>query len=131
LAAVAYAQGDARANWLWLVVFFIVYTIGELFILPVGLGLFGKLAPAQFAATAIAAWFMAAFFGNLAAGAIGALWSSVSNATFFVIVAGFSALSGAFLLALAPWARGVERTNLPSAERNALNAAAVSADTRH
>jgi POT family proton-dependent oligopeptide transporter len=131
LAAVAYAQGDARANWLWLVVFFIVYTIGELFILPVGLGLFGKLAPARFAATAIAAWFMAAFFGNLAAGAVGALWSSVSNATFFIIVAGFSALSGALLLSLGRWAQVIERTGLPIGETNKLNAAALGADTRH
>ena len=66
LALVAHLSGDARASWLWLVFFFFVYTVGELFILPVGLGLFGKLAPAEFAATAIAAWFMAAFFGNLA-----------------------------------------------------------------
>ena len=50
-------------------------TAGELYILPIGLGLFGRLAPAGFNATTIALWFLAAFFGNLLAGAFGTLWS--------------------------------------------------------
>jgi POT family proton-dependent oligopeptide transporter len=109
LALVAHWSGDARASWLWLVFFFFVYTVGELFILPVGLGLFGKLAPAEFAATAIAAWFMAAFFGNLAAGAVGALWSSVSVPVFFVITGGIGVASGVLLFALSGWAYRIEK----------------------
>jgi POT family proton-dependent oligopeptide transporter len=109
LALIAHLSGDARASWLWLAFFFFVYTVGELFILPVGLGLFGKLAPAEFAATAIAAWFMAAFFGNLAAGAVGALWSAVSVPTFFVIAGGIGILSGALLFALSSWAYRIEK----------------------
>src|SRR5262249_13653266 len=77
LALVASWTGGERASWLWLVLYFLVYTVGELFILPVGLSLFGKLAPRALAATAIAAWFVAAFFGNLAAGYLGTLWSAV------------------------------------------------------
>jgi len=110
LAGVAQIGGGAPANWLWLVLFFLVYTVGELFILPVGLGLFGRLAPARFAATAIAAWFMAAFFGNLAAGAVGALWTALPNPEFFAVVGGFSGLAGVLLLALSSWAGRVERS---------------------
>ncbi|HWA92191.1 MAG TPA: peptide MFS transporter [Rhizomicrobium sp.] len=108
LAAVAAWAGGARASWLWLVLYFLVYTVGELFILPVGLSLFGRLAPRAFAATAIAAWFMAAFFGNLLAGAVGGLWSTLSPATFFIVAGGIGLASGALLLALAPWARRTE-----------------------
>ncbi len=108
LAGVAAWAGVARANWLWLVFYFVIYTIGELFILPVGLGLFGRLAPRAFAATAIAAWFMAAFFGNLAAGAVGALWSVLTPAVFFTVTGAVGLLSGALLLALSPWAKRVE-----------------------
>ncbi|MBV9991123.1 MAG: peptide MFS transporter [Alphaproteobacteria bacterium] len=108
LASVAAWAGPERANWLWLVLFFLVYTTGELFILPVGLGLFGRLAPRGFAATAIAAWFVAAFFGNLAAGGVGSLWSTMTPATFFVVTGVLAALSGALLLCLVPWARGIE-----------------------
>lgn len=108
LALVAAWTGTERVSWLWLVLYFLIYTVGELFILPVGLSLFGKLAPRAFAATAIAAWFMASFFGNLAAGQLGALWSSVPPATFFAIVGGVAMLSGLLLLGISGWARRVE-----------------------
>lgn len=104
LAVVAWVA-DGHASWLWLAVFFVVYTIGELFILPVGLGLFGRLAPPGHAATMIAAWFAASFFGNLAAGVLGTAWSVLAPPTFFVVVALVAACSGASLFALSPWAR--------------------------
>jgi POT family proton-dependent oligopeptide transporter len=89
LAAVAawYTRHGGAASWLWLVAFFVVMTAGELFILPVGLGLFGRLAPPRYAATSIALWFFAAFVGNLAAGALGTLWSEFSPAEFFCLTA--------------------------------------------
>ena len=75
LAAVAAWSGGGvvAQGWIWLIVFFVVMTAGELYILPIGLGLFGRLAPTGFAATTIALWFLAAFFGNLLAGAFGTL----------------------------------------------------------
>ncbi|HEY1963224.1 MAG TPA: hypothetical protein VGG69_12450, partial [Rhizomicrobium sp.] len=132
LAAVAQSAGGERASWLWLAFYFLIYTIGELFILPVGLGLFGRLAPPAFAATAIAAWFMASFFGNLAAGVLGALWSSVSQAAFFAITGGVGILSGLLLLVLSPWAKRVEAASMSAAATEAeLNTAALAADSRH
>lgn len=131
LALIAHMSGDARANWLWLVLFFFVYTIGELFILPVGLGLFGKLAPLEFAATAIAAWFMAAFFGNLAAGAMGALWSVVPVPEFFVISGGVAMLSGVLLFALSSRAHSIEMRAAASLHDPQLETAALAADSRH
>jgi POT family proton-dependent oligopeptide transporter len=95
-------------SWLWVVAFFLIYTIGELFILPVGQGLFGRLAPRRLAATMIAAWFAAAFPGNLAAGWLGTLWSDVPAHQFFLVVAGVSAASGTLLLLLVPWSRRLE-----------------------
>jgi POT family proton-dependent oligopeptide transporter len=131
LAGVAAWAGVERADWLWLALYFLIYTIGELFILPVGLGLFGRLAPREFAATAIAAWFMAAFFGNLAAGAVGALWSEVTPAAFFAITGGIGLVSGALLLALSPWARRTEARAVAPASGAALDVAALAADARH
>ena len=101
LAAVAAFSGGAvvAEGWIWLVIFFVVMTAGELYILPIGLGLFGRLAPGGFTATTIALWFLAAFFGNLLAGAFGTLWSSLSPPQFFAATAAIAALSGALLLA--------------------------------
>lgn len=131
LAAVAYFSGDARASWLWLVLFFFIYTVGELFILPVGLGLFGKLAPLEFAATAIAAWFMAAFFGNLAAGFLGALWSIVSVPVFFAIAGGAAIVSGGLFTALSTWARRIEMRAAETPDDPQIDAAALAAESRH
>lgn len=86
-------------GWWWLALFIVVMTAGELFILPVGLGLFGRLAPRGFTATTIATWFFAGFFGNLLAGWIGTLWGPVSHGYFFA-VAGTVALAAAGLLYL-------------------------------
>jgi POT family proton-dependent oligopeptide transporter len=101
LAAVAATSDGAviAYGWIWLVIFFVVMTAGELYILPIGIGLFARLAPAGFAATAIALWFLANFFGNLLAGAFGRLWSSLSPPQFFAATAAIAALSGALLLA--------------------------------
>lgn len=88
----------APAHWLWLAAFFIVMTAGELYILPIGLGLFGRLAPRGFGATTIALWFGAGFVGNLIAGAFGGLWSHLSAAQFFTLTGAVAGVSGLLLL---------------------------------
>ena len=100
LAAVASwsARSGVPANWLWIVAFFVVYTAGELYILPIGLGLFGHLAPARFNATTIAVWFLAAFAGNFLSGVLGAAWSHLSAAQFFVLTAAVAGVSSLLLL---------------------------------
>ncbi|MDO1529777.1 peptide MFS transporter [Fulvimonas sp. R45] len=98
-----------RASWIWLFVWFVVFTIGELYILPVGLALFGRMAPEGFRATSIATWFFAGFFGNLLAGALGTLWSQMNHGLFFVLVGAVSGLSAALLYMLGRRHRGVGR----------------------
>lgn len=101
------ARTGTHASWLWLAFFFFTYTAGELFILPVGLGLFGRIAPEKYAATMIAAWFAAACFGNLGAGVLGTLWSAMLPWQFFAVVAAVAAIACGLLRALAPHARAV------------------------
>ncbi|MBB6093760.1 POT family proton-dependent oligopeptide transporter [Povalibacter uvarum] len=111
LALVSQAAGGLQAHWVWLVLFLIVYTTGELFILPTGLALFGQLAPATLAATSIALWFSASFGGNLLAGALGSWWSRMDHATFFLSMAGVAALAASLLLLVDRPARNVLRTD--------------------
>ena len=93
--------GGVPAHWGWLVVFFALLTLGELYILPVGLGLFAQLALPGFGATTIAAWFLAAFAGNLVSGVVGTWWSSMSPEGFYLAMAAIAAVSGTLLLMLA------------------------------
>lgn len=77
--------------------YFLLLTLGELFILPIGLGLFARLAPPTLTAFVVACWFSAIALGNLLAGALGTLWSRLPVHHFFLICAGI-AFSAALLL---------------------------------
>ena len=84
-------------NGLWLVAFFMILTLGELYILPTGLGLFARLAPPRLGATTVASWFLAVFSGSLLAGLVGTLWSRTSHAGFFLLLAGLAAVAALIL----------------------------------
>ncbi len=108
LAAAAFTAGEGHANWLWLAAFCAIFTLGELYILPTGLGLFARLAPAGFGATTVAAWYCALATGNLSAGAVGTLWTGRSHAEFFAILTGITAIAAGMLFALDRIARRIE-----------------------
>jgi proton-dependent oligopeptide transporter, POT family len=97
-----------QTYWLWFLAFFVLMTLGELHILPVGLGLFGRLAPKGLASTAIATWYLAGFFGNLLAGWLGGFWSVIGHAAFFALIGMLALVAGILLLFLVPWSRRVE-----------------------
>jgi POT family proton-dependent oligopeptide transporter len=107
LAAVEAAGG--RAHWLWLVLFFVVLTVGELHILPTGLGLFARLAPDGLGATTVAAWFLATFAGSLAAGLVGTGWSRVGHTGFFLILSAIALAAAGLLRLIEPAERRVEQ----------------------
>ena len=97
LAAVTALADGARVDWAWLAVFFVILTLGELYILPTGLGLFAKLAPPRLGATTVASWFLAIFSGSLLAGLVGTLWSKASHPAFFLLLAGLAVAAAALL----------------------------------
>ena len=97
LALVAWRHGSAQAGWPWLVAFFAILTFGELFILPTGLGVFARLAPAGFGATTVAAWFLTIFSGSLSAGFVGILWSYTTHVRFFMLLALLAAAAAVLL----------------------------------
>ena len=108
LAAGAFLSGDARASWIWLALFFVILTFGELYILPTGLGLFARLAPPRLGATTVASWFLVIFAGSLFAGLVGTLWSSFDRVSYFLMLAAIAATSALLLRLLDPYAASVE-----------------------
>lgn len=109
LATIAWTSGPARANWIWLAAFFLIFTFGELFILPTGLGLFARLAPLSLGATTVAAWFFITFTGSLSAGVVGTLWSRLAPAPFFLVLAGLACLSALLLRLLSAPTEAIEQ----------------------
>ncbi len=110
LALIEWTGGGARADWLWFVLFFAIFTLGELFILPTGLGLFARLAPPRLGATTVAAWFLAIFSGSLSAGLVGMLWSRTGHASFLALLAMIAVAAAALLRALDRSVRSVDPT---------------------
>jgi POT family proton-dependent oligopeptide transporter len=104
----AAAASFAHASWIWLFAFFVVFTLGELYILPTGLGLFARLAPPALGATTIAGWFLAIFTGSMTAGVVGTFWSKTSHPAYFTILAAIAALAAALLFVLDRATRRVE-----------------------
>lgn len=109
LALLAATSGGQPVNALWVLLFFVLYTLGELYILPVGLGLFARMAPPGMGATVIAAWFLASFGGNLMSGVVGRGWEALGPAGFFTALAAIAGTAAAALLALVPLLRRMER----------------------
>lgn len=99
LAAVSWNAGaqGAATGWFWLLLFFLVLTFGELFILPTGLGLFARLAPRHLGSTTVAAWFLVTFAGSLSAGLVGGLWSRMEHGVFFALLALLALVAAALL----------------------------------
>jgi POT family proton-dependent oligopeptide transporter len=108
LTWVSLSAAAERASWMWLTLFFVILTFGELYILPTGLGFFARLAPSRLGATTVAAWFLAIFSGSLFAGLVGTLWSSFSRPVFFMTLAIIATIAALLLFLLDRPARRVE-----------------------
>jgi POT family proton-dependent oligopeptide transporter len=92
-----YQQSAAfQVNPSWLLWFYILSTIAELCLSPVGLSMVSKLAPAKFATMLMGLWLLVNFFGNFAAGAFGESWGTTAPIPYFMIFA--VALCGASVL---------------------------------
>ena len=111
LAIVASTENRTGVSWIWLALLIILLTIGELYILPVGIGLFARLAPAGLAATTIALWYSAGFFGNLLAGWFGTLWHVLGTGLFFASTGVIACTAAALLFVFDSAVRRREATN--------------------
>ena len=100
VAAAEAVSGQGSAHWLWLLTFFVVFTLGELYILPNGLGIFARLAPPKLGASTVAAWYFAIFTGSLAAGQVGRLWSRIDHIPFFILLAAIATAAAVLLYLL-------------------------------
>jgi proton-dependent oligopeptide transporter, POT family len=98
VAAAWRATGD-EASWLWLLGYFFVITIGELYLSPIGLSLVSKVAPARMVSMLMGLWLATSFTGNFMAGWLGSFWSGMDKTTFFLMIAGIALIAGAVILA--------------------------------
>jgi POT family proton-dependent oligopeptide transporter len=99
MAVAAWSAGPSKANWLWLGAYFVVITIGELYLSPIGLSLVSKVAPVGMVSTLMGIWLGTIFIGNFLAGWLGSFWTAMDKTHFFLLIAGVAALAGAVIWA--------------------------------
>jgi len=84
--ATAAWSATGKASALWVVGYFILATIGELHVAPIGLALISKLAPAPMLSMLMGVWFAATLPADIFGGFLGGFWSSMAKANFFLLV---------------------------------------------
>jgi POT family proton-dependent oligopeptide transporter len=93
------SAGAPDASWLWLLAYFIVITIGELYLSPIGLSLVSKVSPGRVVSMMMGVWLATSFVGNFIGGWLGSFWAGMDKATFFLMIAGIAAFAGLLMLA--------------------------------
>jgi POT family proton-dependent oligopeptide transporter len=101
LAAAAMSAAGGKASWLWIVAYFVVLTIGELYISPTSLSLVTKVAPARVLSMMMGVWLATSFTGGLLAGYLGSFWSGMAKSDFFVMIALVAAVAGVAVVLVA------------------------------
>ena len=100
MVGAAWQSGGAPdASWLWLFAYFVVITIGELYLSPIGLSLVSKVSPGRVVSMMMGVWLATSFVGNFIGGWLGSYWSSMDKAMFFLMIAGVAAFAGLVILA--------------------------------
>jgi POT family proton-dependent oligopeptide transporter len=70
------------SSW-WLFWFYILCTLGELCLSPVGLSMVSKLAPAAYGTMMMGLWYVMISFGNYTAGLLGEVYGIIDPGTYF------------------------------------------------
>lgn len=104
--AAATTPAGQKISLAWPMAFEVLNSIGFAHMLPVSLALFARLAPKAIQATSIGLYYLAFFAANLMVGYFGGFYETMDTVSFWLMHAGFAAVSGAvfvlFKLLLAP-----------------------------
>ncbi len=92
-------SGKSRVSIWWLLLFFMVLTMGELCLSPVGLSLVTKLAPRRQVGLCMGGWFLATAIAEYAAHYFSGWWGKMTPDNFFMMFV-IMCLVGAALMAV-------------------------------
>ncbi len=95
-------SADFRVTVWWLIAFYLVLTMGELCLSPVGLSLVTKLAPAKHVGLFMGGWFLATAIAEKLAQVFGAYWGKMPPSQYFLIFVVMCAIGALLLAVLVP-----------------------------
>lgn len=99
IPAAGLAGTGMQVSPMWLVGTYLLHTIGELCLSPVGLSAMTKLAPVRYAGLMLGVWFLAASVGNFIGGNVAGFYSTFTPQQIFIAVTVF-VLAAALLMAV-------------------------------
>jgi POT family proton-dependent oligopeptide transporter len=97
----SFTAGGARVSMFWLITTYLLHTVGELCLSPVGLSSVTKLAPRPLVGQMMGTWFMGSALGNLIAGLAAGGFEGMGVEELFLSVAKVTGVAGVVLLVLA------------------------------
>lgn len=108
MAAAHAVPEPEKASVMWLVGTVLIFTVGELYLSPIGLSLVTKVSPKPVVSTMMGIWFASSALGNYATGLLGMFYSTMSPDKFFLMLFGLGVATGCiFLLARNLIAKGI------------------------
>jgi POT family proton-dependent oligopeptide transporter len=84
----------------WLICTYLILTLAELFLSPIGISFVSHMAPPKYKGMAQGGWFTATALGNYLLSVIGSLWLRVPLWALWTILVGCALLSAAFIFAV-------------------------------
>jgi len=94
IAATKVIGPTEKGSLMWLVSTTWLFTMGELYLSPIGLSLVTKVAPARMVSMMMGMWFLSSFFGNYLSGFIGGYYELMSKDAFFTMLMVMGIASG-------------------------------------
>jgi POT family proton-dependent oligopeptide transporter len=89
-----------RVSGMWLFLSYLLATLGELCLSPVGLSMVTKLAPPRFASLFMGVWLLASSVAQYVGGSIGESWGKVPPVAYFKLFVMISVIGAGVLFAL-------------------------------
>ncbi|MDB4993443.1 MAG: Di-/tripeptide transporter, partial [Myxococcaceae bacterium] len=100
LTSLSEKSDNSRVTGFWLFLSYMLATIGELCLSPVGLSMVTKLAPARFASLFMGVWMLASSVAQYAGGSIGESWGTITPSVYFNLFVLSSAIGAVILFVL-------------------------------
>jgi POT family proton-dependent oligopeptide transporter len=91
---------EIKISFMWLTGGTLIYTIGELYLSPIGLSLVTKVSPARLVSMMMGMWFLSSFFGNYLSGYLGTYYEKMSHENFFLMLTIIGVVTGLAIFAL-------------------------------
>ena len=97
IPAAGMAASGVQVSPMWLVGTYLLHTIGELCLSPVGLSAMTKLAPMRYAGLMLGVWFLAASVGNFIGGNVAGVYEKFTTAQIFTAVSVYVILAAVIM----------------------------------